>query len=86
MQTGKEHWEILLRARAIENEIYIVAPNQFGFHGGKRQSYGNSMIIDPWGKVMARASDKECFIVADIDLNYQKQVRQGLPCLSHKRL
>lgn len=86
MQTGKEHWEILLRARAIENEVYIVAPNQYGTHNSKRQSYGNSMIVDPWGKVLARASDKEGYIMADIDLDYQAQVRQNLPCLTHKRL
>lgn len=86
MRTGKEHWEILLRARAIENQVYIVAPNQFGFHNEKKESYGNSMIIDPWGKVIARASDKEGIIWAEIDLNYLKDVRSSIPCLLHKKL
>lgn len=86
MRTGKEHWEILLRARAIENQVYIVAPNQFGFHNEQKESYGNSMIIDPWGKVIARASDKEGIIWAEIDLNYLKEVRTSIPCLLHKKL
>lgn len=86
MRTGKEHWEILLRARAIENQVYIVAPNQFGFHNEQKESYGNSMIVDPWGKVIARASDKEGIITADIDLDYLKKVRDSIPCLSHKKL
>lgn len=86
MQTGKEHWEVLLRARAIENLVYIVAPDQFGFHSEKRESYGNSMIIDPWGKVISRASDREEVIYADIDLEYLKKLRQKLPCLSHIRI
>lgn len=85
-ETGKDHWEVLLRARAIENQAYIVAANQFGRHSKKRKSYGNSMIIDPWGKVLARASDKEGFILADIDLDYLQQVRQQLPALTHRRL
>lgn len=86
LQTGKEHWEVLLRARAIENEVYIVAPNQWGQHNAQRQSYGNSMIVDPWGKVLARASDKAGFVLAEIDLDYQAQLRRNLPCLQHRRL
>ncbi len=86
MHTGKEHWEVLLRARAIENQVYIVAPGQFGQHNEKRESYGNSMIIDPWGKVIARASDKEGIIYGDIDLEYIKVIRQKLPCLSHIKM
>lgn len=85
-QTGQEHWEVLLRARAIENEVYMIAPNQFGSHNAQRQSYGNTMIVDPWGKVLARASDKEGFVMAEIDLDYQNQIRLSLPCLKHKRI
>jgi len=85
LQTGKDHWEILLRARAIENQVYIVAPNQFGRHNKKRTSYGNSMIVDPWGKVIARASDKECIIYGDIDIDYLRKVRKDIPCLEHTK-
>jgi predicted amidohydrolase len=63
-----------------------VAPNQFDFHNEKKESYGNSMIIDPWGKVIARASDKEGIISAEIDLAYLKEVRSSIPCLLHKKL
>lgn len=86
MHTGKDHWEILLRARAIENQVYIVAPNQFGFHNEKRESYGNSMIIDPWGKVISRASDREEVIYADLDLEYLYKIRTKLSCLEHRKL
>jgi predicted amidohydrolase len=86
MQTGKDHWEVLLRARAIENQVYIIAPGQYGFHSERRESYGNSMIIDPWGKVISRASDREEIIYADIDLEYLKKIRQKLPCLNHIRI
>jgi len=86
MQTGKEHWEVLLRARAIENQVFIVAPNQCGEHFNDRASYGNSMIIDPWGKVLVRADDKEGIIYADLDLDYLKKVRRTIPCLENIRL
>lgn len=86
MHTGKDHWEILLRARAIENQVYILAPNQFGFHSKRRESYGNSMIIDPWGKVISRASDREEIIYADIDLEYVRTIRKKLPCLKHIKI
>jgi len=84
--TGAAHWEPLLRARAIENQVYVVAPNQIGKNAHGFADYGNSMIIDPWGKVIARASDKECFIVAEIDRDYLEKVRRELPCLAHRRL
>ena len=57
--TGVAHWELLLRARAVENQVFVVAANQCGFHDGDRRSYGNSMIVDPWGTVLARAGDDE---------------------------
>lgn len=83
MFTGKDHWEALLRARAIENQIYIIAPNQIGKHPDNKSCYGNSMIIDPWGKVIARASDKVSTIVADIDWNYLEEIRKKLPSLKN---
>ena len=84
MFTGKDHWEALLRARAIENQVYIAAPNQIGEHPDNKLCYGNSMIIDPWGKVIARASDKVGTIVADIDWDYLEDVRRKLPSLKNR--
>ena len=84
--TGEAHWEALLRARAIENQVYIIAPNQIGKNVYGFSDYGNSMIVDPWGKVMARAPDRECFIIAEINLDYLEKVRKELPCLTHQRL
>lgn len=84
--TGAAHWEPLLRARAIENQTYLIAPNQIGKNAHGYADYGNSMIIDPWGKVIARAPDKECIITAEIDRDYVEKVRRELPCLAHRRL
>ena len=84
--TGAAHWEPLLRARAIENQAYLIAPNQIGKNVHGFADYGNSMIIDPWGKIVARAPDKECFIMAEIDRDYLEKVRRELPCLAHRRL
>lgn len=86
LQTGKDHWEVMLRSRAIENQVYIVAPGQFGKHNENKESYGNSMIIDPWGKVIARASDMEGVIYADIDLGYLKHVREELETLKQVKI
>jgi len=84
MHTGKDHWDTLLRARAIENQVYIAAANQLGEHPDNKFCYGNSMIIDPWGKVIARASDKVGAIVTDIDWDYLEDVRKKLPCLKNR--
>jgi len=84
--TGEAHWEALLRARAIENQVYIVAPAQFGPNVHGFSDYGNSMIVDPWGRVLARAADQEGVVVAPIDLEYQARVRGELPSLTHVRL
>jgi deaminated glutathione amidase len=84
--TGEAHWEILLRARAIENSCYLIAPAQAGKHGEKRQTYGHSLIIDPWGKVLADAGLEAGFITADIDLDYLRDVRKKLPSLKHRVL
>jgi len=84
MFTGKDHWEALLRARAIENQVYIAAPNQIGEHPKNKFCYGNSMIIDPWGKIIARASDKTGVTVTDIDWDYLEEVREKLPSLKNR--
>ena len=82
--TGKDHWLALLRARAIENQAYVVAANQWGAHGGKRRSFGKSVIYDPWGTPLCVAPDRPGWVSARIDLSYQDQVRASLPCLQHK--
>ena len=84
--TGEAHWESLLRARAIENQAYVIAPAQFGPNVHGYSDYGNSMIIDPWGRVLGCASDQEGVVMAPIDLHYLDRVRQQMPALSHARL
>ncbi|MEW6731065.1 MAG: carbon-nitrogen hydrolase family protein [Acidobacteriota bacterium] len=84
--TGRDHWEALLRARAIENQVYIIAPAQFGQHNPKRASYGRAMIIDPWGTVLAKAPDRECVVLAEIDFDHLARVRSLMPCRQHIRL
>ena len=84
MPTGKDHWEPILRTRAIENGCYIIAPNQVGTKE-KFVAYGNSMIIDPWGTVIARASDKPGVILAEIDLDYLDAVRRRNPSVENRR-
>jgi predicted amidohydrolase len=83
--TGEAHWEVLVRARAIENQVYVVAPAQFGLNHHGYHDYGNSMIVDPWGRVLARAGDHEECITAPIDLDYLAKVRTNLPALTHVR-
>lgn len=85
-ETGKDHWHLLLRARAVENQAFVVAPAQFGVHGGQRRSYGHALIADPWGVVLAECGDQEGVATADLDFAYQDQVRARLPCLAHRRL
>lgn len=83
--TGEAHWELLLRARAVENQVFVVAANQFGYHDGDRRSYGNSMIIDPWGTVLARAGDEgESVIAAPLDFVAQSDIRDKLPSLANR--
>lgn len=84
--TGEAHWEVLLRARAIENQVYIIAPDQIGKNPKSFATYGNSMIVDPWGRVIARASDAAGIIYAEIDLEYLARVRRELPALTHCKL
>jgi predicted amidohydrolase len=83
--TGKDHWEPLLRARAIENQCYVVAPAQVGRHAPKRASYGHAMILDPWGTILAQAPDRPTVIFADLDSEQLENVRRGLPALQHVR-
>jgi predicted amidohydrolase len=84
--TGKDHWEVLLRARAIENQVFMIAPAQCGRHTADRSSYGRSMIVDPWGLVLARGGDRPCVIVADCDLADQARIRRSIPSLQNRRL
>lgn len=86
MTTGRDHWEVLLRARAIENQVFVVAANQVGRHGDGLESYGRSMIVDPWGVVLAQAADGEGVAVADLDFSRLQQVRANLPSLDHQVL
>lgn len=85
-QTGKDHWEVLLRARAIETQAFVLAPAQCGTHGPKRSSYGRSMIVDPWGLVLAQAGDEPGVIVAECEVERLEDVRARLPALTHRRL
>ena len=81
--TGLAHWEVLLRARAIENLCYIVAANQGGRHENNRTTYGHSMIVDPWGKILVQKVTGSGIVIADIDLHYQQELRRNFPCLEH---
>jgi predicted amidohydrolase len=82
--TGAAHWDTLVRARAIENQAFVVAADQVGVHPGGMESYGGSQIVDPWGDVLARAADGECFVAADLDLARQDEVRATLPSLANR--
>ncbi|HEX7233474.1 MAG TPA: carbon-nitrogen hydrolase family protein [Candidatus Binatia bacterium] len=84
--TGEAHWETLLRARAIENQTYVIAPDQFGKSANSFETYGHSMIVDPWGKIIAELRDGPGVISAIIDLDFLARVRAELPALSHRRL
>jgi predicted amidohydrolase len=83
--TGRDHWEVLLRARAIENAVFVLAPGQIGKAPPHFDSHGRSMIVDPWGVVLATAPDEERFVAADLDLAAQERVREALPALANRR-
>ena len=85
LTTGKDHWHALLRARAIENQTYVVAPAQHGKHSRGRQTYGKSVVIDPWGEVIAQCSEGEGFAIASLDFAYQDRVRTAVPALLHRK-
>jgi predicted amidohydrolase len=82
--TGQAHWELLNRARAIENQAFVIAADQVGFHPPDKESFGGSLIVDPWGEVLARAEDEETFIAADLDFARQDEVRDQLPSLANR--
>jgi deaminated glutathione amidase len=84
-ETGKDHWDVLLRARAIENQAFVVAPNQVGEAPPHYRSYGHSMITGPWGEVLVTAPDGECFVAADLDFEAEERVRATLPSLANRR-
>jgi predicted amidohydrolase len=85
LTTGKDHWHTLLRARAIEDQVWVLAPAQHGKHPRGRQTYGKSVIVDPWGEVVAQCSEGEGMAVAKLDFEYQDRVRTSLPALLHRK-
>ncbi|WP_422773675.1 carbon-nitrogen hydrolase family protein [Plantactinospora sp. WMMC1484] len=86
LHTGRDHWEVLLRARAIENQCYVAAAAQIGDHDPGRTCFGRSMVIDPWGTVLAQAPDTVGIVVADLDLDRLREIRTELPSLANRRL
>ncbi len=84
--TGRAHWETLLRARAVENQCYVIAPAQGGTHENGRRTWGHSMIVDPWGEVLAQRPEGEGVVLAELDRERIAQVRSQLPALAHRRL
>ncbi|MFN3302763.1 MAG: carbon-nitrogen hydrolase family protein [Roseateles sp.] len=84
--TGEKHWELLLRARAVENQCYVIAPAQGGRHENGRRTWGHSMVVDPWGEVLAQLPEGEGVVCAELDPQRLAQVRQQLPALQHRKL
>jgi len=84
--TGRAHWEVLLRARAVENQCYVLAAAQGGQHQNGRRTWGHSMLVDPWGEVKAVLPEGEGIVVGDVDPMYMQQVRESLPALRHRKL
>ncbi len=84
LTTGKDHWHALLRARAIENQVFVLAPAQHGRHPRGRHTYGKSLVVDPWGDVHAQGGEGEGVAVATLDFEYQQKVRAALPSLAHR--
>ena len=84
--TGKDHWQVLLQSRAIENTAYVVAPAQTGLHYRRRQSHGHAMIIDPWGEVLAEVENETGIAVAKIDIDKLICLRKSFPTLTHRKL
>ncbi|HEY6689816.1 MAG TPA: carbon-nitrogen hydrolase family protein [Rubrobacter sp.] len=85
LQTGKDHWELLLRARAVENQAYVVAPAQWGRKADGRWTYGRSIVVDPWGTVLSRCPDRDGFALATLDLDYLDRFREEFPALKNRR-
>jgi predicted amidohydrolase len=85
LQTGKDHWELLLRARAVENQAYVVAPAQWGRKADGRWTYGRSIVVDPWGTVLAQCPDRDGYALATLDLDYLDRFREEFPALKNRR-
>lgn len=86
VSTGRAHWEVLLRARAIENQCFVIAAAQIGFHNKKRESYGHAMVVDPWGAILGEAGQQDLdVVVATLDYDRLRNVRQNMPCFEHRR-
>jgi deaminated glutathione amidase len=85
LATTRDHWEVLVRARAIENQAFVIAANQVGEHPGGHRSGGRSMIVDPWGVVLAQAADGDGYAIAELDLERQVEIRSQLPALANRR-
>ena len=83
-RTGSAHWEMLVRARAIENQAFVIAPNQGGQHTLKRETWGQSMIVDPWGAVLSQLESGPGIVVADLDFEWQREVRAAMPVQQHQ--
>ena len=83
--TGKDHWQVLLQARAIENTAYVLAPAQSGSHGGRRQTHGHALVIDPWGTVLADAGSGPGQAVAPVDVQHRQRIQAQMPSLKHRR-
>jgi deaminated glutathione amidase len=86
LATGRDHWEVLLRARAIENQCFVVAPAQWGTHPGNRVTYGRSMVVDPWGTVLCCCPDGVGVAIAELDRASLQRIRKSLPALEHRKL
>ncbi|MEO0949558.1 MAG: nitrilase-related carbon-nitrogen hydrolase, partial [Cyanobacteria bacterium J06641_5] len=82
--TGKDHWQVLLQARAIENTCYIIAPAQTGTHYARRQTHGHAAIVDPWGTILSDAGDAPGIAIAEVNPARLEQVRRQMPCLAHR--
>jgi predicted amidohydrolase len=85
LYTGKDHWHVLLRARAIENQCYVVAPAQIGPHEPNAHCYGHALVVDPWGTVVAEAVNRVGVVVAELDFGYLRAIRAQLPSLANRR-
>uniref|UniRef100_A0A182QBF2 Nitrilase and fragile histidine triad fusion protein NitFhit n=1 Tax=Anopheles farauti TaxID=69004 RepID=A0A182QBF2_9DIPT len=86
MSTGRAHWEVLLRARAIENQCFVVAAAQIGFHNKKRESYGHALVVNPWGTILGQASDEDLdVVIVELDFDKLHSVRTNMPCFEHRR-
>jgi predicted amidohydrolase len=84
-QTGRDHWHVLARARAVENLSYVLAPAQWGRHSERRSSYGHSLAVDPWGRILAERADGTGLLTVELDPEQPDRIRAGLPALRHAR-